>query len=360
MNASRRRTRSLVALFGALAFTLPLPGVLTPVPVAYADNEVDRGQARDLGTKANEAAAAGDWAKAEDLFHRADTLYHAPTLLLGLARARAHLGKYVEAYEDYHRIIIEPLPPNSAPAFTKAVADARVEISSVEGKRARAIIDVKGPSSPSVTLDGAPVAAAALGTERAVNPGSHALHVEAAGYTPSDTTFTVAQGDSVTTTVTLQPAPAGAAPTGTPPTTPASQTSAAQPPASPEGSGDSGATMRTLGWIGLGVGGAGLLTGAITGFVAVGQHSNLQSNPCDKGPCGASDLSSYQSSLNSYQTMGTVSTVALIAGGVLASAGAVLLFTAPHNETSPAAPAQARAWLAPYLGLMSAGAVGAF
>jgi hypothetical protein len=346
-------------------FSLCLPlvmvasGLLCVSRLALADNEADRGQARDLGQAAYDAASHGDWAKAEDLFHKADTLFHAPTLLLGLARARAHLGKYVEAWEDYHRILIEALPPNAGPALKKAVEDAKAEIGSVEGKRARATLNVTGAPNPRVTLDGLAVAVAALGTERAVNPGSHTLHAEADGFKPSDTTFTVAEGAATTASVTLQPAdaaPATAATTPLPAGTPAGP--AAPPPAANEG----GGMMRTLGLVGMGVGGAGLITGAITGFVAMGQHSSLQSNACANAGCGASDLASYQSSVSSYKTMGTVSTISFVAGGVLAAGGAVLFFVAPSREAAPGTPQQgARGpWITPYVGVLSAGAAGTF
>jgi hypothetical protein len=324
---------------------------------ARADEEADRGQARELGTQAYQAADKGDWAKAEDLFRRADAIYHANTLLLGLARARAHLGKYVEAWEDYHRILVESLPPNASPAMKKAVDDARNEIGSVEGKRARATITVTGPSSPTVTIDGAPVNAAALGAERQVNPGTHAVHAEAAGYLPGDTTFTVAEGQTATASLQLQPAPA--APAGAAPAagaTPAT-TDASNPVPADSGGGGGGSTRRTLGLVGMGVGAAGLVTGVITGIIAMGDHSSLMDNVCWKGPCGQSDLTSYQSSTSSYQTMGTISTIGFIAGGVLAAGGAILFFTAPSGGASSTGEG---AHVAPYVGLGHAGLAGSF
>jgi hypothetical protein len=113
--------------------------------------------------------------------------------------------------------------------------------------------------------------------------------------------------------------------------------------------------MRTVGIVGMGLGGAGLLTGIITGLVVVGQHGSLQSNACAKGGCQASSLSSYQSSVDSYNTMGTVSTVSFIAGAVLGAGGAVLFFTAPKREATSQG-----LWVTPYVGIGSAGATGTF
>jgi hypothetical protein len=327
--------------------------LLAAAPV-LADVGADRGQARELGTQAYQAAEKGDWVKAEDLFRRADSIYHANTLLLGLARARAHLGKYVEAWEDYHRILVESLPPNASPAMKKAVDDARAEIGSVEGKRARVTLTVTGPSSPVVTIDGAPINAAALGAEREVNPGKHAVHAESTGYLPGDTSFTVGEGQSTTLSLRLEPAPTSAA-------VAAPAAGAAPGTTVDASSGQGGSTRRTLGLVGMGVGAAGLVTGVITGVIAMGDHSSVMNNVCAKGPCGQSDLTSYSSSIDSYHTVGAISTIGFIAGAVLAAGGAVLFFTAPSGGASPVGQGEgAHVALAPYVGLGHAGLAGSF
>jgi hypothetical protein len=328
---------------------------------AHADDEANQGQARALGQQAYAAAGRGDWAKAEELFVRAEALYHAPTLVLGLARARAHLGKYVEAWEDYHRILIETLPANANAALRRAVDEARTEIVTVEGKRSRVTINVSGaagspPLSPStthvaVTLDGASLPVAGLGAERPVNPGTHALHVEADGFKPSDTSFTVAEGAADTESVQLHPADAAPAPAP----------AAAPAPVAPVG--ESTATpsspWRTVGLVTAGVGAAGLVVGAITGAMAIGDHNSLQSSPCANAGCGSSDLSHFQSTASSYQTLTTVSTISFIAGGVLAAGGAVLFFAAPKPETAAGARAEPLS-VRPYLGLGGGGVAGSF
>jgi hypothetical protein len=107
----------------------------------------------------------------------------------------------------------------------------------------------------------------------------------------------------------------------------------------------------------MGIGAAGLVTGVITGIIAMGDHSSLMDNVCAKGPCGQSDLTSYQSSTSSYQTMGTISTIGFIAGGVLAAGGAILFFTAPSGSASSTGEG---AHVAPYVGLGHAGLAGSF
>jgi hypothetical protein len=207
-----------------------------------------------------------------------------------------------------------------------------------------------------VTIDGAPINAAALGAERQVNPGKHAVHAEGTGYLPGDTNFTVAEGQSTTLSLKLEPAPPSAAVAS-----PAAGVAPAQAQETPAdaSSGGGGSTRRTLGLVGMGVGAAGLVAGVITGVIAMGDHSSIMNNVCAKGPCGQSDLTSYNSSIDSYHTMGTISTIGFIAGGVLAAGGAVLFFTAPRGGASPVGQG-AGAHVAPYVGLGHAGLTGNF
>jgi hypothetical protein len=351
MPAMRRTTLALVSLTALLHVSSS----------ALAEGEADRGQARELGQQAIAAADSGDWAKSEDLFRRAAELYPAPTLLLGLARARSHLGKFVEAWEDYHRIVVEGLPANPTPAARQALDDATKEMASVEGKRARVAITVKGPDRPTVLLDGAPLSVAALGANRPVNPGTHKVHAEAAGYKSADATFTVTEGGSATQTLEMErdtstsPQSSATQPSSpsdaTPPTPAAGTTAAASTPPAPS----SGGTMKTIGLVGIGVGGAGIIVGAITGAIAMGKRGSISSSTCaTSAGCSQSDLTSYQSSLNDFHTMGTVSTVSFIAGAVLAGGGVVLFLTAPKGQSAEGSGA---AWIAPYVGPDGAGAV---
>jgi len=108
-----------------------LLGVLAPAQ-AFAQSDTDRATARELGLDGETALGAKDWKRAEDDFHRADALFHAPTLSLGLARAQAGQGKFVEAWENYHRVVLENV--TSSPGFAKALADATSEIGAIEGR----------------------------------------------------------------------------------------------------------------------------------------------------------------------------------------------------------------------------------
>jgi hypothetical protein len=306
----------------------PAVCILLWMAPARAQDEATKGQARNLGQQGFSALNRQDWEAAENYFRQADALFHAPTLLLGLARAQSHRGKFVEAWENYHRVIVEGAPPGASQVMLDAVQSARSEIDAVAVRRATVTLSVTGPEGAKVTVDGTAVPPAGLGIERPTNPGKHAVHAEAADYKPFDGSFSVDEGKATKFTVTLERAPSQAAAA-------APATGEASPSAS--GTRRGGSLNKTLGVISLGVGAAGLATGVVTGILAVGRHGDLQNNPCSSGPCGSLAAASYNSDLDGYHTMSTVSTVGFVVAGVGAAAGVLLLLTAPRQPKEDAA-----------------------
>src|SRR5258708_2399806 len=91
-------------------------------------SDSDVATARQLTLDGYAALQRRDFARAESRFARADAIFHAPTISLGLARARVALGKLVGAQEAYSRVVHTTLPADASPVFTKAVEDARAEL----------------------------------------------------------------------------------------------------------------------------------------------------------------------------------------------------------------------------------------
>jgi hypothetical protein len=333
-------------LFAVAALSLWAPAA------ALAQSDADKATARQLASDAQDALDKKDYATAVDRFTRADDLYHAPTLVLGLARAQVGLHHYVAAQEAYNRILRDGAPAGAPPAFKKAVDDAKHELSSIEGRVAWVTISVSGPSAPKVTLDGANFPAAALGVKRAVDPGSHTVSATGDGYETKDKTFNIAEGGSESVSLALSkgssaaPVPiASAAPSATPSTEPSSTPAPETPPAK-------GSSRKMLGFVGLGIGVIGVGLGAVTGILALGKHGTLN----DECPNGCP--SSAQSDIDGYHTMGLISTIGFIAGGVGLAGGAVLILTAPKDQAPP--PAAARVTVRPVLGPGTAGLAGSF
>lgn len=317
-----------------------LAAALLAPTAALAQSDSDMATARALATEGQDALDKQDFATAADRFKRADALYHAPTLALGLARANVGLRHFVTAQEVYERIVREGVPKGNNEAFRKAVADARKELDQVSHEVAWITVEVHGPDAPEVTVDGAPIAAAALGVKRAIDPGQHVVRATAQGWTTDEKKVTLPEGGVEKVSFTLQhdaaPAVADAAP-------------ASPAPAGRDATTKPSSMHKTLGVVALGVGGAGVVLGAVTGILALGKHGSL-ADSCNDGVCPPSA----QGDIDSYHTMGTLSTIGFIAGGVGLGAGVVLLLTAPKGAPKK------EAAITPVIGLGTIGAQGRF
>ena len=343
--------------FAALLFLASL----APASARAQITDADKATARQLTLDGYEALDKKDWATAADRFTRADGLYHAPTVTLGLARAMGGLGKLVTAQELYSRVVHETIPPNASAAFTRAVDEARRELDALTPRVPSVIINVKGSAAPRVTVDGVEVPSVALGVKRPADPGKHLVRAQGVGVSPVEVTITLAEGKSETVNVELKPGPGGLPPAvvappppGVVPPPPATTAPIALPPSGPapdQGS-SSGPLRRTVGFVGLGVGAAGLILGGAMGGLALSKHADLLKT-CPAGHCAPGSEGTNQSKIDSYNTMGTVSTVGFIAGGALAATGLILVVTAP--KASPQAAA-----VTPLVGLGYLGAQGTF
>jgi hypothetical protein len=336
----------------------------TVAPSVQAQSDADRATARALGQEGETALEGSDFKRAEDSFRRADRLVHAPTLMLGLARSLAGLHRFVESQETYNRIVREGVPPGAPQVFKDAVESAKKEVDGIAPHIGGVTIVVQVPGggdapNEKVVLDGTPVNTASLGVRRAIDPGAHVLTVTADGFKPAEVRFSVTEGGSVETPVALEKNPnAVVASPPPPPPPPPPGNDHPPPPVVPGGEQPAPSSFPSyLPWAALGVGGAGLVLGTITGVVAMGKHSDL-AKVCGGGTCG----SDQQSNVDSYHSMATLSTVGFIVGGVGVAGGVVMLLIRPSSpSSSPPPPVGAfPVRVTPVVGLGSVGAVGTF
>ncbi|WP_437581261.1 hypothetical protein [Sorangium sp. So ce887] len=317
---------------------------LTCAPAALAQvSDADRATARSLAVEGQEALERQDFSAALERFRRADAIIHAPTLLLGVARAQVGVGQWIAAQESYSRIVREGAPENSPEQFFEAIADAQRELDALAPRIPQVLISVIGPDTAAVTIDGEPVPRAALGVRRPVDPGGHTVRAEAAGFAPAEAKVTLAEGASETLALELKPVALPPSVASPPPGAPSRDTGSG----APSGSGSSSRTV--LGIAALGLGGVGLAAGAVGGVLAIGKHRDL-SERCPAGRCDPS----LQGDVDSYHAMSTLSTIGFAIGAVGVGAGAFLLLTAPRS------PQRAGISITPVIGLGSAGAKGSF
>jgi hypothetical protein len=335
---------------------------LAPASALAQVSDTDKATARQLTLDGYEALDKKDWATAADRFTRADGLYHAPTVTLGLARAQVGLGKLVTAQELYSRVVHETIPANASAAFTRAVDDARRELDALTPRVPSVVITVKGSAAPKVTVDGVEVPNAALGVKRPADPGKHVVRAQGVGVSPVDVTVTLVEGKSETVAIELKPGPGGLPPAivappppppGVVPLPPQPNLGPATPPpgVTPDQGGSSGSPRKTIGFAGIGVGAAGLVLGGVMGGLALGKHADLLKT-CPLGHCIPGTEGTNQANIDSYHTFGLVSTIGFIAGGALAATGVILVVTAPKAKTT--------ATVTPLIGLGYLGAQGSF
>ncbi|MEO5728315.1 MAG: hypothetical protein ABI134_26150 [Byssovorax sp.] len=295
---------------------------------APGSTEADKASARTLTRDGYTALEKKDFAKALELFTRAEALYHAPSVLLGLARVQAELGQLVVARATYDRLLAEPLPPRSLPVIVKVYEDARAELAALTARIPSVTFVVKGATSARITFDDVEIPPADLATKREVDPGKHHAHAEAAGSSPAEAEVTLAEGQSETITLALKPIPAP------------------EPVAPPPW----WTTRRKIG-VGLGAGGVVMIgAGVAVGVAALGKRSALAEACPTADTCPASQ----QGTIDSYHALGTVSPVLLIVGAVATCAGAFFFFTA-----KTAKPAE-RATISPTIGAGYLGVEGSF
>ncbi|WP_437767446.1 hypothetical protein WMF27_19100 [Sorangium sp. So ce281] len=321
--------------------SLLLALTLTPAALAQV-SDADRATARSLAVEGQEALERKDFAAALDRFGRADAIIHAPTLLLGVARAQVGVGQWIAAQESYSRILREGVPERSPEQFFEAIAAAQRELDALAPRIPQVLISVSGPDTTAVTIDDAPVPRAALGVRRPVDPGDHVVRASAAGFAPIEVKVTLAEGASETVALQLKPVAPPPPVKPRPPVAPGPDPRAPAP-----GSGGSSRTVLAIAAFGLG--GAGLAAGAIGGVLALGKHGDLSAR-CPGDRCAPS----LRGEVDSYHAMGTLSTIGFAIGAVGVGAGAFLLLTAPRS------PERAGISITPVIGLGSAGAKGSF
>jgi hypothetical protein len=291
--------------------------LLIAAPAVAEPTAEDRATARALAAEGYQALKAQQYELAVDRFQRAEALVHAPTLLVDLARSLVGLGRFVEAHENYQLVIREG-PSETVPwSWQKAYENAVKEDAALEPRLAWVTIEVYGHDNPTVKIDGKPVASAAVGVKRAIDPGKRTILVEAPGLLSAEKTVDLPEGSSAKIAMTLLEEDA-------PPQPPQVEITAAAPASTAEKS-------KLPMMIAFGVGAAGFVASGVTGALMLSERSQLkeQCNTQRRCPSDARD------DLSNYQTYGTISAITLGVGVAGAATGITLLLLDKKQERPP-------------------------
>jgi hypothetical protein len=259
------------------------------------------------------------------------------------------MGQLVEASETYLKVTREVLPPDAPRAFVDAQAAAAQEAKELDARIPTLLIRVegKGASDATVTMDGTALPAAMIGMSAPVDPGTHALravtkdgasaelHVKLA---PGSHETAVLQLRAADATAPLSPAPAPAD-AAAPSPAPGGETAA--PTSGPE-------LGKLFGWIGVGVGAAGLVVG--TTFVVINRSKRTDANNlCPRGVCPPGDKAQIQSLDQQADSAAAGAWIGYVAGGAVLVTGLVLLFTSGEAKKTDAS-SRLRPWIGPGAG----------
>jgi hypothetical protein len=324
------RALSFLAVVGLLAPSLPLHAELPPAGPRNAPISEDARKDFKIGVDFLNDPDGGRYEEAFRAFNEAYKLSPSWKILgnLGLCAMKLERnGDAIEAYERYlsqgatdidagERAQIEKdlrlLKEGSAPLTVTSDADGTVVDQRVRanGTTAVNIYTVKA---------GQPLALMVASGHHVVTAKSSSTELkwetDLAAKVPAKKDFSFKQAAAA-------PA-ASAAPVAS---------SAPAPPTSTPPSEAPSSTLRTVGMVTAGVGGALLLGGAVTGLMAGSKSSKLEDD-CPNKTC----TTDKQGDIDSLRSLQSTTTILLIGGGVLTAAGVTMFFLgAPKTESATA------------------------
>ena len=243
---------------------LSLAAVMSLAWPCAAQTTQQRNEARKLGGEALDLFKAGDFKAALAKFEEADKIVPAPTLKVRIARCLDKLDRMKSSAEKYREVIAIELKPTSPKVYAEAREDAVNDLAKLLAQVPKLTVIVAGPGSEiaEVTLDGKPLARSAIGEEQSMDPGFYQLEAKSGA-------------KSVRKSVRLDRGKIEKAELRF-----ASELPPGDKPA------DYLPAFRIVGWTMVGIGGAGIIAGAVSGGLVLSQKKSFNDEYPD-GSCNA-------------------------------------------------------------------------
>lgn len=297
---------------------------------AFADpSPADRALAHALFEEGRALGKAGKWGEACMKLEASQKLAAGIGTLFNLGDCYEHVGRTASAFTAFTETAEQARAANQPDR--EAIASSRA--AALAPKLAKMRLDLKGSPAPSgfeVRIDGRLVPPSTVTSELPVDPGEHSLSFAARGKKSREQRIRIEVPGSVLL-VEVPPLENEdlAASYGVPPPPPPAPVTEPPDTAHVEQRPWQLPLAITTGAVAL----AGIGVGTFFGLRANSQWSDA------KGACPANDCDDkgYDGWKNA-RTSGTVSTIAFIAGGVLAATAIVLLVTAPSRRSAAALP----------------------
>ena len=326
-------TLCVVAALGATLFATSAAQAQQPASKATAVQLFD--EADRLMQQGKVSAACSKYAASMKLDPQLGALLH-------LADCYAKNGQLASAWGSFREA--QEMAANRG---DDRATFAKEQAALLEPRMSRLTVNVPEASNVpglEVRVDGSPVTAGVWGIAAPIDPGSHGVEARAPGYeTWSSSIDVTGETQSVRVEVPILTA---SAPPPPPPGNPGA------PPLQVHLD-DKGATLRTAGWVAIGVGAASLGLGAVF-LVQKNSKLNDRSGICPGYTgCTAEQGREIKSLTNDASTASTVSTIGFVTGGVLAVGGLAAVLFAPKAQARAEA-----AWLLPAVGPQTLGLMG--
>lgn len=311
----------------------------TPSAAQAPPDDAAKGAARGLALTAKQRFDAGDYAGAIEALRDAEKYYPAPTIRSLRARSHENLGQLLEARDLYALIAGQQLDAGASREFKAAHEDARNSLESLEKRIPKVEVTLAhAPAGTRVTLDGKLLDSAALAQPLRLNPGKYTIVVEPPGKAKVTRALDLKEGAMEKVEVDLAPSPAK--PTTTTPVVPPPSASTVGPVAAPGASGaavvsEPGSGRSIVGpAIAFGVGGAGLIVGAVTGGITFANAAEVRELCGGDLTCNKGQES--EVNLEGRKGIGYVSTAAFVVAGAGALVGTLLLVLSGGKKNEPA------------------------
>ena len=355
-----RRARPLGALLVFLA-----ANSLAVAGLAAGPTAADKDTARALMAQGNDLRTKGDLKGALQSFQAADAIMHVPSTGVEVAKTEAALGQLVEARDAALAVARTSPAPGEPKPFTEARKEAQALSDALETRIPALQITVKNTpagSAPSVDVDGVAVPAQALAFPRKVNPGHHVVGASA-GTAHAQAEVDVAERETKGVIVELPDAAT------TPPATVLAPAPSPDDHKSATPSDQPKKKFPVLAVAGFAVGAVGIAVGSVTGLMSISKTSSLKDQcPNDQCPASTFDSDQFQSDKSTASTLGTVSTISFIVGGVGIAVGVVGLVLPRGNVSAHASTTGSNSatkprispWISPSPGGGAAGLAGRF
>jgi len=295
------------------ALWLALVTVMTAAAPAYAESSRDSARRHYDEGQALFRAGAYEAALAE--FRAANSAMPNPITLKSQAECLERLGRYDEAVAMFEQYL------QQAPSAPDA-ADIRARIQRYRSRGGRLRI-YSNPSGAAVTLDGQRINGMTP-MEVDVSPGRHAVAIEMQGYQMALEEFNMSGGAGHTVNVSLIPVAGAQQPSAYPSTT--------QPQT------EQGGRWRvtTPVWVMIGVTGAALITGIVTGSLALVDQGDFDDRIDQEGVTG-DNRSSLQDLGDSGTVKALVADISFGVAGAAAITGLILFFVQNRHRNSQTA-----------------------